>query len=58
MAIYEYRCEVCSQELEVKRPIEDTLARDPYCPYCIVPMKRFYSLGGILFKGNGWGGKP
>ena len=49
MATYEYRCEVCSKELEVQRPIEDTLARDPYCPNCTVPMKRVYSLGGIVF---------
>ena len=58
MATYEYRCEVCSKQLEVQRSIEDTLPRDPYCPNCTVPMKRVYSLGGIVFKGNGWGGKP
>ena len=58
MATYDYRCEVCSKELEVRRPIEDVLVRDPYCPNCTVPMKRIYSLGGIVFKGNGWGGKP
>jgi putative FmdB family regulatory protein len=58
MATYDYRCEVCSKELEVQRSIEDVLARDPYCPNCTVPMKRVYSLGGVVFKGNGWGGKP
>jgi predicted nucleic acid-binding Zn ribbon protein len=49
---------VCSKQLEIERPIEDTLARDPYCENCTVPMKRIYSLGGIVFKGKGWGGKP
>ena len=58
MATYEFRCEVCSGRLELWRNIEDTLARDPYCPECTIPMKRVYSLGGIVFKGNGWGGKP
>jgi putative FmdB family regulatory protein len=58
MAIYEYRCEVCSKAFAIERAIDDKLARDPYCPNCTVPMKRIYSLGGIVFKGNGWGGKP
>ncbi len=58
MATYEYRCEVCSKQLEVQRSIEDKLERSPYCPNCTVPMKRVYSLGGVVFKGNGWGSKP
>lgn len=58
MAIYEYRCEVCSKEQEVERSVTDTLARDPYCPNCTIPMKRIYSLGGVVFKGKGWGSKP
>ena len=58
MATYEYRCEVCSQQLEVQRSIDDKLERSPYCPNCTVPMKRIYSLGGVVFKGNGWGSKP
>jgi putative FmdB family regulatory protein len=58
MATYEFRCEVCSKQIEIQRSIEDKLARDPYCESCTVPMKRVYSLGGIVFKGNGWGGKP
>jgi putative FmdB family regulatory protein len=58
MAIYEYSCEVCCTELEVQRSIGDLLPRDPYCDKCMIPMKRVYSLGGIVFKGNGWGSKP
>jgi putative FmdB family regulatory protein len=58
MATYEYRCEVCSKQLEVQRSIDDKLERSPYCPNCTVPMKRVYSLGGVVFKGNGWGSKP
>lgn len=58
MATYDYRCESCSQQLEVERSIDDVLARDPYCPNCTIPMKRIYSLGGVVFKGKGWGSKP
>jgi putative FmdB family regulatory protein len=58
MATYEYRCEVCFKQLEVQRSIDDKLERSPYCPNCTVPMKRVYSLGGVVFKGNGWGSKP
>jgi putative FmdB family regulatory protein len=58
MATYEYRCEVCSKQIEVQRSIDDKLERSPYCPNCTVPMKRVYSLGGVVFKGNGWGSKP
>jgi putative FmdB family regulatory protein len=58
MATYEYRCEVCSKQLEVQRSIDDKLERSPYCPNCTVPMKRVYSLGGVVFKGNGWGSRP
>jgi putative FmdB family regulatory protein len=57
MATYEYRCEVCSKQIEVQRSIDDKLERSPYCPNCTVPMKRVYSLGGVVFKGNGWGSK-
>ena len=58
MATYEYRCEVCSKQIEVQRAIDDKLERSPYCPNCTVPMKRVYSFGGVVFKGNGWGSKP
>ena len=58
MATYEFRCEVCSIEIEVIRAIDDTLQRDPYCDNCTIPMKRVYSLGGVVFRGNGWGSKP
>jgi putative FmdB family regulatory protein len=58
MAVYEFRCEVCSQQIEIQRPIDDLLARDPYCQNCTIPMKRIYSPSGIIFKGQGWGAKP
>ena len=57
MATYEYVCQMCLEHKLVTRPINDLLARDPYCDFCTIPMSRLYSATPAIFKGNGWAGK-
>ena len=56
MAAYDYRCEVCGKTKTVTRPIDDELARDPYCDGCTIPMARIWTANAVHFKGKGWGG--
>jgi putative FmdB family regulatory protein len=56
MAIYEFKCQVCGNTGTVSRSIDsegDIPA--PNCAGCGIPMERVWSLGGISFKGEGWG---
>ena len=55
MAIYEYKCGVCSRVQVVKRAITDKLEREPYCDYCVIPMERLYDATPAIFRGAGWG---
>ena len=54
MAIYEYKCGVCSRVQTVKRPMVE-LERSPYCDYCVIPMERLYDATPAIFRGKGWG---
>jgi putative FmdB family regulatory protein len=56
MAAYDYRCEVCGKTKTVHRPIDDVVARDPYCDGCTIPMARIWTANPVHFKGRGWGG--
>ena len=29
----------------------------PMCDKCLIPMTRDWSIGGVIFKGDGWAGK-
>ncbi len=55
MAEYDFRCEVCGKTKTIKRAMDDTLQRDPYCDGCEVPMARIWTANPIHFKGKGWG---
>jgi len=50
--IYEYLCEACSYQFEVKQSIKD----DPIatCERCGKPVTRLISSPAIMFKGSGW----
>ena len=52
MPIYEYLCEGCAYQFEVKQSIKD----DPIaaCDRCGKPVKRLISSPAIMFKGSGW----
>lgn len=52
MPIYEYQCDSCSYQFEVKQSIKD----DPLaaCERCGKPVRRLISSPGIMFKGSGW----
>lgn len=53
MPIYEYRCNVCSHELEVIQKLSDPELSD--CPACGQPeLKKLMSAVGFRLKGSGW----
>ncbi len=52
MPIYEYKCEVCGEELEViQKPSEPPKKK---CPKCGGKLKKKLSAPAIQFKGTGW----
>ena len=52
MPIYEYQCETCSYQFEVKQSIKD--APLSTCERCGKSLRRLISSPGIMFKGSGW----
>ncbi len=52
MPIYEYRCDSCSYQFEVKQSIKD--APLSTCERCGQSLRRLISSSGIMFKGSGW----
>jgi putative FmdB family regulatory protein len=64
MPVYEYQCEKCCHQFELKQSFKD----DPIvtCPQCGSKAKRVFSSVPIIFKGSGFyttdsrqtGGKP
>ena len=54
MPVYRYECQQCEVFVDVTRSIEelDTL---PECDMCGSKLKRIYAIGGVEFKGEGWG---
>ena len=54
MALYHYECSACLTIVEVVRSISE-LEVLPVCDVCGSVMKRLYAIGGVEFKGNGWG---
>jgi putative FmdB family regulatory protein len=53
MPIYEYRCQSCSQDLEVMQKLSDPELSD--CPACSQPqLKKLISAVGFRLKGSGW----
>jgi putative FmdB family regulatory protein len=54
VAIYEYRCDMCSQEKAVSAGVNE-LHAIPNCDNCTIIMSRVYQVTPIHFKGDGWG---
>ena len=52
MPIYEYRCDSCSYQFEVKQSMKDDALTT--CERCGKSLRRLISSSGIMFKGSGW----
>ncbi|MDH4196468.1 MAG: zinc ribbon domain-containing protein [Candidatus Aminicenantes bacterium] len=52
MPIYEYKCDVCGEYLEVIRKTGDK--KPQACPKCRAVMRKVLSSAAIQFKGSGW----
>jgi len=52
MPIYEYKCEDCSLQFEVKRSFNDKAVAP--CPKCKGKTHRVFSLVPIIFKASGF----
>ena len=52
MPIYEYQCDSCSYQFEVKQSIKDDALTT--CERCGKSLRRLISSPGIMFKGSGW----
>jgi putative FmdB family regulatory protein len=50
--IYEYQCDSCGYQFEVKQSIKD--APLTTCERCGQGLRRLISSPGIMFKGSGW----
>jgi putative FmdB family regulatory protein len=50
--IYEYQCDSCSYQFEVKQSIKDDALTT--CERCGKALRRLISSPGIMFKGSGW----
>jgi len=58
MPEYLYRCGACSDVKTIYRHIyTDGNIDAPLCDKCLIPMTRDWSIGGVIFKGDGWAGK-
>ncbi len=51
MPIYEYKCEDCSTQFEMKCSFDDTFVAS--CPKCEGKTRRLFSPIPIIFKGSG-----
>ncbi len=61
MAKFEYRCSGCGQLTEEEFAVGMALGKiTEFCPVCQlnIAKHRIFSPIGLVFKGNGWGGKP
>lgn len=51
MPMYEYRCPICNNQMELELSMEHDLVR---CNDCNALANRIYSAPGIVFKGKGF----
>ncbi len=51
MPLYDYKCGQCG-----KFELEQSMLDEPLkkCPKCQQPIRRLFSVGGIMFKGSGF----
>ena len=52
MPTYQYRCTVCSKELEAVQKFSDPALST--CPACSGDLRKVYSAVGVVFKGSGF----
>lgn len=52
MPTYQYRCSVCSQDVEAVQAFSDAPLTD--CPACSGPLRKVFSAVGVVFKGSGF----
>lgn len=52
MPTYQYRCTVCSKELEAVQKFSDPALTT--CPACSGDLRKVYSAVGVVFKGSGF----
>jgi len=57
MPTYEYSCGECGTYGSIHKSYEDEISGID-CPKCNLQMSRIYSAPGLIFKGDGWAGKP
>jgi len=53
MALYDYKCPECHVIHTVEHSVNDT--PDITCGNCKATMRKLFGIGGIAFKGEGWG---
>jgi predicted nucleic acid-binding Zn ribbon protein len=57
MPEYVFKCVNCGANISVFRTINTDGDIDaPLCEGCNLPMLRDYSISGVIFKGDDWGG--
>jgi putative FmdB family regulatory protein len=54
MPLYEYRCDSCGNQFELRQKFSDPLASE--CPSCGGPVQKLISQTGFSLKGDGWFG--
>jgi putative FmdB family regulatory protein len=54
MSIYEFKCDLCGCVVWINYE-SDKRDTPTECPDCKGLMRRSYQLGGVSFKGTGWG---
>ena len=52
MPIYQYHCQICGVEFEVRQSFSDTTI--PRCPNGHADVRRVLTPPSIVFKGSGW----
>ncbi len=52
MPIYEYQCDSCGNQFELKQKFSDEPAQE--CPKCGGPIKKLISQSAFALKGSGW----
>jgi putative FmdB family regulatory protein len=52
MPLYEYACEACGHQFDVRHGVDEKPALT--CPTCEGAVRKIFHAAGIIFKGSGW----
>ena len=55
---YLYRCPEKHEQLTLEFPAGEAPETADRCVMCGEPLRRVYTPPGLIFIGDGWGGKP